>query len=801
MKIKYFVCQSIISLFFTLSTYTLWAQIPNGYYDAIEGKKDKDLKTALYQIISNNGFKVVGYSGLWDAYKDTDARPDGKVWDMYSNTSNFTFVTDQDKGSGGTIEGDKYNREHSFPQSWFEKASGDMKSDLFNVYPTDKLVNNKRSNYPYGETNGEIYKSDNGFSKLGTCTFPGYSGTVFEPNDQYKGDFARIYMYMVTCYENFSEKWTGNSVNQLDNNTYPVFEDWTIKMLLEWCEKDPVDDWEIARNDKVYKIQGNRNPFVDHPELAEYIWGDKTDTEWYPEDNNEPAIISPKDKSEIDLGMTAVNYPLSRELLIKVRNPEGNISLSVSGTGFSVTPETITAEEGKIGKNVTLTYTTAIAGRSEGNLTVSCGSLVANVDLKAEAVEGIPALQATDITKNSFTANWINPAHIQDISLTVYQNSSGSPLPGFPKTVDENTTKMEISGLTPDTEYSYNLSGGGLTSNTVTIRTLPLNPHIEYDLEDGDLLFTTITGYASDSKRIQISGTDTSLPLQINTESPFELSGDQQEWNTQLVLPAEGGLVYVRLSASEAPGNYSADLTISSSEIEEEIELLSGVIEIKKAFSETFENGTKGSYNNGNVECSATEWYMENSLIGTQSGDKKNGKQSARIKGSIEMAKDKPGGIGMISLYGANFSSDNDGSFSLFYSTGQGTTWKTVQKSETLTNTLQKFTYIVNEPGNIRIKIVKDKGNRINIDDIEISDYDNPDGITRIENSLFKIYSFQNELIIESLQKSIFAIYDITGAYINRYEVNGNIRIPLSAGVYLIKNLSDGKTIKININR
>lgn len=213
-------------------------------------------------------------------------------------------------------------------------------------------------------------------------------------------------MYMVTCYENFSEKWTGNSVNQLDNNTYPVFEDWTIKMLLEWCEKDPVDDWEIARNDKVYKIQGNRNPFVDHPELAEYIWGDKTDTEWYPEDNNEPAIISPKDQSEIDLGMTAVNYPLSRELLIKVRNPEGNISLSITGTGFSVTPETITAEEGKTGKNVTLTYTTAIAGRSEGNLTVSCGSLVANVDLKAEAVEGIPALQATDITKNSFTANW-----------------------------------------------------------------------------------------------------------------------------------------------------------------------------------------------------------------------------------------------------------------------------------------------------------------------------------------------------------------------------------------------------------
>ena len=259
MKIKYFVCQSIISLFFTLSAYTLWAQIPNGYYNAIEGKKDKDLKTALYQIISNNGFKVVGYSGLWDAYKDTDARPDGKVWDMYSNTSNFTFVTDQDKGSGGIIEGDKYNREHSFPQSWFEKASGDMKSDLFNVYPTDKLVNNKRGNYPYGETNGEIYKSDNGFSKLGACSFPGYSGTVFEPNDQYKGDFARSYFYIATCYEDVFPQFGGEMTA---GNSYPGYKDWVIDLLLKWHRNDNVDSKEIDRNEAVQKKQHNRNPFI-----------------------------------------------------------------------------------------------------------------------------------------------------------------------------------------------------------------------------------------------------------------------------------------------------------------------------------------------------------------------------------------------------------------------------------------------------------------------------------------------------------------------------------------------------------
>ena len=116
---------------------------------------------------------------MWDAYKDTDARPDGKVWDMYSNTSNFTFVTDQDKGSGGTIEGDKYNQEHSFPQSWFEKASGDMKSDLFNVYPTDKLVNNKqviiRMEKPMAKFINPIMVSAN----WGHAPFPEYSGNCF----------------------------------------------------------------------------------------------------------------------------------------------------------------------------------------------------------------------------------------------------------------------------------------------------------------------------------------------------------------------------------------------------------------------------------------------------------------------------------------------------------------------------------------------------------------------------------------------------------------------------------------------
>ena len=261
---------SALLLFFI--SVQLWGQIPADYYNGIEGKKDKELKTALYKIVTGSGFNVVGYNNLWNAYKSTDKRSDGKVWDMYSATSNFTFDVDKDGGSGGTTEGDKYNREHSFPQSWFENATGVMKSDLFNAYPTDKLVNNKRSNYPYGETNGNSYKSNNGFSKLGSCTFEGYTGTVFEPNDEYKGDFARSYFYIATCYENVFANMGGDMVAK---NSYPGYKEWAVNLLLKWSRQDPVSKKETDRNNAVQKQQKNRNPFIDYPQLVEYIWGDK----------------------------------------------------------------------------------------------------------------------------------------------------------------------------------------------------------------------------------------------------------------------------------------------------------------------------------------------------------------------------------------------------------------------------------------------------------------------------------------------------------------------------------------------
>lgn len=255
--------------FLSLAVCTAWAQGPNGsgtYYQKANGLKGKALKTAFAGIIVNP--RNVGYDGLYEAYKKTDTRADGYVRDWYSNTTKYRHGVDN-KGNYSK-EGDMYNREHSVPQSWFS-GSG-IKSDIVHVLPTDGYVNNRRSNYPFGEVKNATYQSAGGYSKLGSCKTDGYTGTVFEPNDEVKGDIARIYFYMITRYESSCGSW-GHDVFSAN---YPGLTTWTLNMMMRWSKQDPVDEREIARNNAVYEVQGNRNPFVDYPGLEEYTWGSKT---------------------------------------------------------------------------------------------------------------------------------------------------------------------------------------------------------------------------------------------------------------------------------------------------------------------------------------------------------------------------------------------------------------------------------------------------------------------------------------------------------------------------------------------
>jgi len=251
------------------------AAIPLGYYSTATGS-GATLKTQLYNII--NAHTERSYTQLWTDFQTTDVKINGKVWDMYSDIPNstppyeYTFISDQCGNYSG--ENSCYNREHSFPKSWFNDATP-MYSDLFHLYPTDGYVNGQRGNLPFGEVNNADWTSQNG-SKKGSNTYTGYSGVVFEPIDEYKGDFARTYFYMATRYENVIAGWYTNSTEAdavLQNNAFPVYETWFLNMLGEWHVADPVSQKEIDRNDAVYGIQNNRNPYIDHPEYVYNVWG------------------------------------------------------------------------------------------------------------------------------------------------------------------------------------------------------------------------------------------------------------------------------------------------------------------------------------------------------------------------------------------------------------------------------------------------------------------------------------------------------------------------------------------------
>ncbi|RYE21915.1 MAG: T9SS type A sorting domain-containing protein [Sphingobacteriales bacterium] len=285
---------SSTSLNGNISTTNNSTGIPTGYYDAANGLSCQPLKTALKNIISAGAVNI-GYDGLWTAYQYTDIKPGttNLIWDIYTDDNNpavpetYNFVYSDDQCGNYNSEGDCYNREHSTPKSWFNDASP-MHNDIFHVVPTDGWVNGKRSNYPYGDVTNASFTSIDNQSKVGTGNNFGYTGTVFQPFSAFRGDVARMSLYMATRYEDqiISQNWAGNAQagpamltageEGLDAaaRRLQVYNTWYLRTMFKWMNEDPVSQKEIDRNNAVYYQSGqnNRNPFVDRPEYAALIW-------------------------------------------------------------------------------------------------------------------------------------------------------------------------------------------------------------------------------------------------------------------------------------------------------------------------------------------------------------------------------------------------------------------------------------------------------------------------------------------------------------------------------------------------
>lgn len=260
------------------------------YYAAVNNQSGKNLFDNVHTV-AKVGYHSLGYDGLWSAYKQTDVRPDGTIWDMYSDC-HFKLGSKQ-CGSYGK-ECDCYNREHSIPKSWFGKTTSGPGCDIFHLVPTDRKVNNMRNNYAFGEVSSASYTSGNG-SKLGsskTISIDGKtvagdnisatcSGRVFEPIDEYKGDFARGYFGTMIRWAGDYQAFTSGNGGSIFSGNYTAtgnfgLTKYGVALLLKWHREDPVSEKEIDRNNGIQSTQGNRNPFIDYPYLVEYIWGEKS---------------------------------------------------------------------------------------------------------------------------------------------------------------------------------------------------------------------------------------------------------------------------------------------------------------------------------------------------------------------------------------------------------------------------------------------------------------------------------------------------------------------------------------------
>lgn len=416
-----------ISLFLLVSI-ALWSQAPQAYYLAAEGKTSAALKNQLETIITAN-YNDVGYSGLYNVYITSDVLPNGKVWDMYSlkanGTANYYFSHTENTCGSYTGEGSCFNREHTFCDSWLGEASP-QRSDAHHLIPTDGYVNNRRSSFPHGKVGTASWTSSNG-SKLGSADASiGYSGTVFEPIDEYKGDFARMYFYVATRYESKIAGWVnnGSASTILAGNEYPAYKTWFINLMLAWHRLDPVSAKEINRNNVIYGFQNNRNPYIDYPLIAEHVWGNLMGQPWSTTPSNLPAILEPASASSVDFDKVAYQQSKSMNLTVKAQNLTGNLTLAISGNNqslFKLSKYTITKTEAEAGMTIVVGYDALNLGIHTASLTINGGGVSNHaVQLKAESTDSFMALAASNISSSGFNANWTISGTATGYVLNVY---------------------------------------------------------------------------------------------------------------------------------------------------------------------------------------------------------------------------------------------------------------------------------------------------------------------------------------------------------------------------------------------
>ncbi|OIP84701.1 MAG: hypothetical protein AUK44_01750 [Porphyromonadaceae bacterium CG2_30_38_12] len=407
----------LIAIIVTLQILSLQGAIPAGYYHYAHNKAKAHLKSALKDISSPLHELEYG-SGpgfTWEGFYKTDRNSDSTVIDMYSNIvrkqSSYTAV-------------DGMHIEHSLPKSWWGAYENAAYKDLFHLYPADATTNITKSNLPLGEVAGVPALLENGRTKIGKNGFgTSYTDNCFEPADEFKGDFARSYFYISTIYEDFASLWQSPMMN---NNTYPVWKPWAIELLKKWHQQDPVSAKELKRNETIYSIQNNRNPFIDYPDLVNYIWGSDT-TKNFPFPNETEAFLTqPRRGIMVDFGIILTNDSRNISLHVEGFNLHGAASLTIknSSPALNVSQSSLTESNILNGIDILLTYTPTVEGSVRDTLIISGGGLAENFNLpiKANATNDFITLEPIHTTSTSGILQWMTHPEATDYSLRLYKN-------------------------------------------------------------------------------------------------------------------------------------------------------------------------------------------------------------------------------------------------------------------------------------------------------------------------------------------------------------------------------------------
>ena len=805
-----------------LTVVEAFAQGPNNsntYYRNADGLKGSELKTAMFNIIKLPSTAPISYTGLWAAYAYTDKRSDGYLRDWYSNTTSYV-IGGPKEGVSYQKEGDSYNREHLVPQSWFNEAAP-MKSDIMHVVPTDGYVNGRRSNYVLAEVGTATYTTNNGYGKLGPCKTAGGSGTVFEPNDEVKGDIARIYFYMATSYQDKITNWGGGLFT---GTTYQPFADWYLTMLMRWSKNDPVDAVEIARNNAIYTEtkQKNRNPFVDYPGLEDYIWGDKVNETFSYDNYNGTStfVYSPTFTPADGMSFTetlSVTLACQTSGATIYYTTDGSTPSATNGTEYTdaiTLTETTTIKaiaydgEGNSSNVATASYTLG-----SGDTPTAEGTFIFNTD------EGLAALGITkpdggkgvDVNQMALVSGGVTMTSTSGSTATRVWNSSGNTdlriySGGGSLTFTSETPIVKIEFTSPNNSLNYiGVSSGTWTGesksvtftatgtariNTITVTLkgeMPEKQDVTLEFSETAVEATLGETFTAPTLSVDPIEAESAVVYSSSDESVATVDASTGE----VTLAGEGtATITAAITGSDSYNDASAsyELTVVNSAVNPSEQVL---------LYESFSRWTSGN-EGGNIELTPTNTYLDynewSSISkvfpgangcgedGTSSNTNGCGKfGSGSYNGTMTTGNIALTGNGCLTFMLKKYGSDA----SKLTVTITGATTEDATVFSSLPTEWKKYTINLTEAtGQVTLSFASTK--RIYIDDIMLVDANVPEVITIPVSSVgyaTTYYSDKNLVVPEGVEAYTYKVADGKLTVSSVYE-SGDV-IPQGTGVVL----------------